>query len=455
MAASDEATAGSGASVLPGHGRRGLVALATLRLLRRALPPDAPVELALGPGGEEVIRAGGSPAARIVVTDPDALGRLLWPPTSDRFGEAFLRGELEIEGDLGAAIDAGRGLDLRRLAPRDLRRLLRWSAQLRRGASLPRTLDRVARLPGHPHSRARDLASVRFHYDVGNDFFGFWLDRRMTYSCAYFESPTDPAASLDAAQEAKLDLICRKLRLTPGLRLLDIGCGWGSLVQFAAERYGVRAVGITLSEPQASHAVARARGSGLGDRVRAEVRDYRDLGGLGSFDVVASVGMFEHVGRANLAAYFAAARDAVRPGGLFLHQGIATRRQPGRRRVRVRFAAGGFVGRYVFPDGELVSVEEAIYQARAAGFELLDVQSLRPHYALTLEAWSRRLEERAADARRAAGDEVYRTWRLYLAAARQAFESGALDVVQLLLARPDVAGAASRPLRPWWWSGDA
>ena len=433
------------ADASPVRGGRATLARATLGLLRRAPPPDAPVELVRAGWPATTQPAGeAAPVARVVIADPDALGRLLWPPTPDALGEAFLR------GDVGAAVDTGQALDLRRLGASDLRRLLRWGLALRRGAGLGHELARVARLRGPRHSRVRDLAAVRFHYDVGNPFYALWLDRRLTYSCAYFESTSDPAEALDAAQEAKLDLVCRKLRLEPGMRLLDIGCGWGSLICFAAERHGVEATGITLSEPQATYAQARAQREGLAQRVRVEVRDYRDLATLGRFDAVALVGMFEHVGRANLPVCFGVAFAALRPGGLFLNHGIATTTRAGRRPSGLRFGDGGFVGRYVFPDGELVTVEDAIVRARGAGFELLDAQSLRAHYPLTLEAWLRRLEARADDARRLAGEEVYRTWRLYLAAARRGFERGALDVVQLLLARPAANGPERRPLRPWW-----
>jgi cyclopropane-fatty-acyl-phospholipid synthase len=204
-------------------------------------------DLTGGPSVTEERRA----RARVVVNGPDALGRLLFPPTPDAFAEGFLRGDLEIEGDVMAAVDAGGALDLRRLGPADLRRLVRWGATLRRGATRPAPLQRTARMVGARHSRARDLAAIRFHYDVGEAFYGLWLDRRLTYSCAYFPPATTPDAAaglLDQAQEAKLDLIVRKLRLGRGIRLLDIGCGWGSLLGYAAGSVGAEAVGVTLSE---------------------------------------------------------------------------------------------------------------------------------------------------------------------------------------------------------------
>ncbi|MDA8201562.1 MAG: cyclopropane-fatty-acyl-phospholipid synthase [Chloroflexi bacterium] len=419
------------------------IAREALALAGRALDPEAHLELTLAgdPRPEAAL------AAQIVVNGPDALARLLWPPSPDAFGEAYLRGDIDIEGDIWVAVDGGRSFTLRVLA-RDAARLMRLGLELRRGAARAPALHRRARLTGRRHSRARDLAAVRFHYDVGNDFYALWLDRRLTYSCAYFETAE---ASLDDAQEAKLDLICRKLRLGPGMRLLDIGCGWGSLVVFAAERYGVEATGITLSAKQAERASDEIRRRDLEGRSLVTVRDYRDLARFATFDAVASVGMFEHVGRERLAEYFRAAFRALRPGGLFLNHGIATTAPGGTRRPSwTRFGDGGFVARYVFPDGELVTVEDAIDFARRAGFELLDVQRLRPHYALTLQAWVERLEASAERAREVAGEEVYRTWRLYMAAARRGFEDGSLDVVQLLLARPEAGGPARLPLRPWW-----
>jgi len=423
--------------------RRLMLARQVLALLRRALPVSSQLELVLAADAPPERLA----VARIVVHGPDAVGRLLWPPSPTALGEAYLRGDIDIEGDIWAPVDAGRSFDIGRLG-RDLPRLVRLGLRLRSGAAATLPLRRVAHLSGARHSRARDLAAIRFHYDVGNDFYGLWLDRRLTYSCAYFDTPE---TTIDEAQEAKLDLICRKLGLTAGMRLLDIGCGWGSLVLFAAERYGVEATGITLSAAQASWATEEIARRGLDDRARVEIRDYRDLGGFGPFDAVASVGMFEHVGRERLAEYFGAALGALRPGGLFLNHGIATTVTGGGLRPRrLRFGDGGFGGRYVFPDGELVTVEDAIGFARQAGFELLDAQSLRPHYALTLKAWVERLEASAERARELVDEEVYRTWRLYMAGARSGFEEGSLDVAQLLLGRSQWSGPAALPLRPWW-----
>ncbi len=424
-------------------GRRLVSARQVLTLLRRALPSGSGLDLSLADDAPQ----GRTATARVVIAGPDALARMLWPPSADALGEAYLRGDIEIEGDIWAAVDAGRSFDLRRLGA-DLPRLARLVLRLRGGAGPAPELRRRARLSGPRHSRARDLAAVRFHYDVGNEFYALWLDRRLVYSCAYFETPE---TSLDDAQEAKLDLICRKLGLKPGMRLLDIGCGWGSLVLYAAEHHGVEATGITLSAAQAEWATAEIQRRRLEDRALVAIRDYRDLGGFGPFDAVASIGMFEHVGRERLPEYFRAVLGTLRPGGLFLNHGIATTATGGGLRPRwLRFGDGGFIGRYVFPDGELVTVEDAIGFTRRAGFELLDVQSLRPHYALTLRSWVERLEASADRARELVDEEVFRTWRIYMATARRGFEDGSLDVAQLLLARLGADGPAALPLRPWW-----
>ena len=429
--------------------RRLALARHIVPILNRALPRNGGLTVELAePGSGVPVMGSGAPRSRAIVRDPDALGRLLSPPVPDTFGEAYVRGDLEIEGDVRSAIQAADAIDLRRLGPTDARRAARWGFELAQASGRPTAAGRVAALTGKRHSPARDMAAIRSHYDVGNDFYALWLDHRMTYSCAYFASHDQP---LDAAQDAKLELICRKLDLRTGQRLLDIGCGWGSLINYAADRHGVDAVGVTLSEQQASLANARADAIGLGDRSRAEVLDYRAAATLGEFDAVASVGMFEHVGRANLAAYFAAAYGVVKPGGLFLSHGIASGRGRAAFSERLRPGTSHFVERHVFPDGELLPIEETIRVARAAGFEVLDVQSLQPHYALTLAAWVKALELNWTKAVARSNDEIARTWRLYMSAARLGFERGELDVFQVLFARPlDKQRPAPRALRPWW-----
>ena len=441
-------------SVVPSDRRRDAMAMGILEILRHALGDPDTVDLVLDRRSpDRTVPADRPPRTRLVIHGPDAIARLLLPPTGDSFAEAYLRGDLDIEGDVMTALLAARTLDPRRLAPSDVRRMIRWTLALRDGAVPATPLGRVSRMSGPRHSKARDMAAIRFHYDVGETFYSLWLDPRMAYSCAYFPDGATAATAadlLDAAQEAKLDLIAHKLRLDAKTRLLDIGSGWGSLINFAAERYGSSATGVTLSERQADESNRRANLAGLGSRATAEVRDYRDLADLGAFDAVASVGMFEHVGRANLPTYFHAAFDALAPGGLFLNHGIAASGPSAGLGRRLRPGAAHFLQRYVFPDGELVTVEEAVAVARRSGFEVLDVQSLRPHYALTLAAWVARLEANWDQAVETAGEEVARTWRLYMSAARLGFERGELDVCQLLLAKPAGARPAGTPLRPWW-----
>jgi cyclopropane-fatty-acyl-phospholipid synthase len=263
---------------------------------------------------------------------------------------------------------------------------------------------------------------------------------RLVYSCAYFKKPDE---DLDPAQVRKLDYICRKLRLHPGERLLDIGCGWGALIMHAAAQYGVECVAVTLSVAQAQVARERLRAAGLNDRCRVEVADYRDIDHDQQYDKIASVGMFEHVGEALLPSYFERAWSLLRPGGVFLNDGIAhsaTYRRPG----------PSFVDRYVFPDGELVPISGSLRTAEQSGFEVRDVESLREHYALTLHHWVRQLENHADEARRITSDPTYRIWRLYMAGSAHGFRSGRLNVYQTLLAKP-VRGQSGLPLTRSDW----
>jgi cyclopropane-fatty-acyl-phospholipid synthase len=394
--------------------------------------------------------AGGGPSRfTLVLRRPGALRRLLLPPSELALAEAYLRDDIDIEGDLEAATGLADLLPRRLAAPLRLARLAAGALGLpdddREDAG---AAARTAYQPrGRRHSRRRDAGSVRYHYDVGNDFYALWLDRRLVYSCAYF--PTG-AEDLDAAQAAKLEYICRKLRLQPGERLLDIGCGWGGLVQYAAEHYGVAAVGITLSQPQAELARARLAAAGLADRCQVMVRDYRDLPRTAVFDKVVSVGMVEHVGQARLPEYYGAVYRALRPGGLFLNHGIvvADGRPPGPADLAARrlWQAGAFVRRYVFPDGELVTPAALLAPAEAAGFETRDLESLREHYALTLRHWVRRLEARHAEAAALVGEPTYRVWRLYMAGSAHGFATGRLGIVQALFSKADRDGSARLPL---------
>ncbi len=289
------------------------------------------------------------------------------------------------------------------------------------------------------HCASRDAAQVQFHYDVSDEFYALWLDPHRVYSCAYF---ADPTMTLTQAQEAKLDLICRKLMLRPGQRFLDIGSGWGALLMWAAEHYGVDATGITLSKNQHAHVSRLIAARGLGERVRVLLCDYRDLPVLPVYDKVSSVGMIEHVGQANLGVYFRKVRDLLVPGGLVLNHGITA---AGPQAGQLGSGIGDFIEKYIFPGGELLHVSHLMREGAAAGLEMLDTENLRPHYARTLWAWSDRLEAQlgaALQALRANGntqsqaERVLRAYRLYLAGSAMSFERGWLSLHQMLASRP-------------------
>jgi len=375
-----------------------------------------------------------------VITSPGALRRALLPPSELRLAMAYIRGELEIEGDLERASALADSIRVRLSSP------ARVAALVAHLLALPATDGRqgTARA-ARGSAQHRDSAAIRFHYDVGNDFYALWLDREMVYSCAYFKHGDE---SIDEAQRAKLDLICRKLRLRPGERLLDIGCGWGALIRHAAEHYGVTALGVTLSPSQAALANQRIADAGLTGRCSVELRDYRALRGL-RFDKIASVGMFEHVGRRRMHSYFRSVFDLLESGGLFLNHGIieAPEMRIAAKTLasRVMWRKGDFIGRLVFPRGELVRLDEEIANGERSGFKTRDVESLREHYVLTLRHWGRRLEEHAAEAIGMVGSGTYRTWRLYLAASAHGFDSGRLSLAQVLFAKPDAQGHVRVP----------
>jgi len=296
-------------------------------------------------------------------------------------------------------------------------------------------------LRGARHSKERDRQAVTYHYNRSNDFYALWLDSRMVYSCAYFTTPDD---DIDIAQERKLDYISRKLRLRPGERLLDIGCGWGGLVIYAAQHYGVESYGITLSEPQAEFAQKRIEEAGLTGKCKVEVRDYRDVHEADSFDKIVSVGMFEHVGEALLPTYFKQAWQLLHPGGVFLNHGIASDS------FDEAHAKTSFVNHYVFPDGELLPINTTLRAAETSGFEVRDVESLREHYTLTLRHWVQRLEAHAEEARKLTNDVTYRVWRLYMSGSAHAFKAGTNNIYQTLLAKPD-RGDSGLPLTRTDW----
>ena len=384
----------------------------------------------------------------LVLADPSALRRTFLPPSQLRVAEAYLQGDILVEGDLEAAARVMERIRGRLTRPGTIlavaRSLLRLPSRPResRVGTAARRLG-VSRL-FRRHSQRRDAAAVRSHYDVGNDFYQLWLDRRMVYSCGYFPAGTE---TIDQAQEAKLEHLCRKLRLRAGEQLLDIGCGWGGLVRYAAQHYGVSALGITLSRAQAALARQRVEDDGLAGRVRIEVRDYRTLGGEAPFDKIVSVGMCEHVGRSRLDEYFEVAWRALRPGGLFLNHCITRgfRNRQGRGLSRLVWRDGGFTNRYVFPDGDLPELTWLTESAARAGFETRDVESLREHYAQTLRHWVGRLTEHRSEAIASVGLPTYRVWRLYMAASAAGFASGRLNLHQALLAKPHPDGQSEIP----------
>ena len=391
------------------------------------------------------------PPFTLVLSGPSALRRMLIPPGELSMIEAYLSGDIDIEGDLEAATDLADAVAARVRSARALGRVLRLAFALPRPESRSEAGEPARRRAWWVRPRgsvARAAAANRFHYDLGNGFFELFLDRRLLYTCAYY--PTG-AEDLDAAQEAKLDLICRKLRLRQGERLLDIGCGWGGLVLHAAERYGARALGITLSEEQARLARDRIGRSGSAHLCRIEVRDYRDLPAGDGFDKVASIGMTEHIPRRDLPSFYRTAFALTRPGGLYLNQCVI--KQPsiasapfGRRLARRLWGTGQFIGRYVFPDTDVKPAGEVLLPAEQAGFDVRDVENLRDHYVLTTRAWLQRLQQRRAEAVALVGEATYRVFRLYLAGGARMQRSGRDGVIQALMARPLEDGRTGLPL---------
>jgi cyclopropane-fatty-acyl-phospholipid synthase len=378
------------------------------------------------PDGERP--APGARGAIVVAADPRVVAHQLHEPGQLGLARAWVDGSLSVDGDVEEVLAIRGALEGIHLSARDRVRLALAAVRVAGPGVLrrPPVPAIEAAMSGRRRSLERDRTAVRHHYDLSNEFYRLVLGPTMVYSCAYF---ADPGESLEVAQTRKLERICQKLRLTAGERLLDIGCGWGSLVMHAAERHGVRAVGVTLSEPQAELARSRVRSLGLGDRVEIRVADYRELSD-GPYDKIASVGMYEHVGRSELEHYARTVAALLRPGGLFLNHGIArlaseTPRKP------------SFITRYVFPDGELHPIGELVPALQAAVLEVRDVESLREHYPLTLRNWTANLITNAREATAMVGAERVRVWQLYMLASAQAFEAAEITLYQVLAARHD------------------
>ncbi|SMQ16800.1 cyclopropane-fatty-acyl-phospholipid synthase [Streptomyces sp. Ag82_O1-12] len=394
-------------------------------------------------------------APTLVVRNRRALRRLLWKPGELGLARAWVAGDLDIEGDLYATLDlmAGliweRGEDARTLAQAlrdpEVRAAVRGLVKLA-GLPLPPAPPREeARSPRrHLHTKRTDRRAISHHYDVGNDFYEIVLGPSMVYSCAYWPAPD---STLEQAQRDKLELVCRKLGLSPGLRLLDVGCGWGSMAIHAAREHGVRVVGVTLSQEQAAYARKRVADEGLTDKVEIRVQDYRDVRD-GPYDAISSIGMAEHVGADRYLEYAADLYDLLKPGGRLLNHQIARRPQGD----ETTYSVDPFIDSYVFPDGELQPIGATVAQLERAGFEVRDVEAIREHYALTLRRWVERLEADWQRAARLAGPGRARVWRLYMAASALAFERNRIGVNQVLAVRTRESGTSDMPLRARTWN---
>ena len=380
---------------------------------------DLRLPLAVDFWNEKVV-AGITPAiATLKFSTPSTL-MLLVNPSLGQLAESYVEGRVDFQGRI-----------------RDVINLMDPFLSL---PNMPKKFPNFNRLKFWRHSRLTDRKAVSSHYDVSNEFYALWLDRRRVYSCAYFKNADD---TLERAQEQKLDHICRKLALKPGERFLDIGCGWGGLILWAAENYGVSSVGITISQNQYDYVRDYVRTHGLAEKVEVRLMDYRDLPDTEPFDKIASVGMFEHVGLRNLPVYFRKIYSLLKPGGLVMNHGITS----------VTFddetmdeTNREFIDKYVFPDGELTHISKVLEAMAREGLECADVENLRPHYAKTLWHWVDRLENNADQARELVGEKKFRIWRTYMGGFAVAFERNWDAIYQVLAGKPDANGKSAYPL---------
>ncbi|CBG68264.1 MULTISPECIES: SAM-dependent methyltransferase [Streptomyces] len=391
--------------------------------------------------------SGPADAPVVVLRSRRALRRLLWQPGELGLAQAYITGELDVDGDLAHGLrtmwsaQRERGLRPPRLTAADRARALATVVRLGAVGPRPPAPDSQARLRGGLHSKARDRAAISHHYDLSNDFYRLLLDETMAYSCGYWASDDDGFGPADA-QRAKLELIRRKLSLAPGSRLLDIGCGWGSFTLYAAERHGVQVTAVTLAREQAAYVREQVRERGLGERVDVVCQDYRDIQG-GGYDAVATVEMGEHVGDAEYPAFAAALHRLVRPGGRVLVQQMS--------RGRSAPGGGAFIEAYIAPDMHMRPLGETVALLEEAGLEVRHSESLREHYVRSIEAWHRTLEEHWQRFLAQVGEETARVWRLYLVGAALAFEEGRMGVDQILSVRPGPGGASGMPTTTHAW----
>ena len=389
--------------------------------------------------------------ATVVVNSPRAVSRMVRSPSLPTIIELWADGTIDIENgsifDVAEAYEAAKAAD-----PRGFKHRLRTLPKGAIAASVPGLLpgafahDDGPRLSGQRRFRAGGgREEIGHHYDVSNDFYRLFLDERMVYTCAYFERDD---MTLDEAQEAKLDLVCRKLRLREGERLLDIGCGWGAMLIHAAERYGVHGLGVTLSEEQAELARERIAERGLSDRIEIQLRPFESLEAA-SFHKISSIGMFEHVGIANHDAYFANVHRLLKPGGLYLHHAITRRMKRSKRAFGRKSAEHRALVRYIFPGGELDTLGMSVNGLEAHGFEVHDCENLRPHYGRTCRMWAERLRERMNEAIAEVGEPKARLWLLYLAGCSLAFDRGSVQINQTLASRRGKSGGRALQAVPW------